>query len=454
LKIVIAGAGEVGYHLIENLCKENLDIFVIDTNAAVLNKLKSQYNINTDHGNIIDSKYIKKSHLKNTDLFLAITNSDETNMIACKSAKEAGAKKTIARIRQVNLDSTKNHFSLESLGIDWVINPVALVADELFKLVLTPNIVDNHEFSNGTVNITGYKMTDHSTMVGHSIKDIEKKAYKLFFNIGIVQRKDMTIIPKKDEVIQLGDVVYFIYQKSDYPNLRRTIGYPTSHSKSKHVFINGGGNMGLQLANRLEKAHQEVKVIEKRLARSYDIAEKLQKSLVLNFDGTDLKQLSAEGIDNADYFISVTDNEQVNITSCLIANEQGVQRTISLIKQPELIPIIDQNTPITLGISPRILTARYLLRYIQDTHIFSYFSIINSQIEILEMHLEESSTCLNIPIKNLEIPENIIISVINRNEEFIIPDGNSELSVGDIILVIAHRLDRPKAIHFFHPDSK
>lgn len=454
MKIVIAGAGEVGYHLIENLCKENLDIYVIDTNAAILNKLKSQYSINTDHCNIIDSKYIKKSHLKDTDLFLAITNSDETNMIACKSAKEAGANKTIARIRQVNLDSSKNHFSLKSLGIDWVINPVALVADELFKLVLTPNIVDNHEFSNGTVNITGYKMTCHSLLIDLSIENIEKKNQKPFFDIGIIQRKDMTIIPKKDEVIQLGDVVYFFYKKSNYEKLRRTIGYPTSHSKSKHVFINGGGNMGLQLANRLEEANQDVKVIEKNISRSYDIAEKLQKSLVLNFDGTDLKQLSAEGIDNADYFISVTDSEQVNIASCLIAHERGVQRTISLIKQPELIPIIDQNTPITLGISPRILTARYLLRYIQDTHIFSYFSIINSKIEILEIHLEKTSSLLKTPLKNLPFPENVIISVIMRNKEFIVPDGNSELSDGDIILVITHRLDRPNVIRFFHPDSK
>ena len=241
---------------------------------------------------------------------------------------------------------------MKSLGIDWVINPVSLVADELCKLVLTPNIIDSHEFADKAIYLTGYKITAYSKVLNRTIGQLEQQQLKGRFHIGIIQRKDMSIIPKKDEIIQQDDVLYFFYESGNYQLLRKILGYDQLTSKSRKVFINGGGHMGLRVAQRLEKANQYVTVIEKDLARSYHIAEKLQKALVLNFDGTDLKQLIAEGIDTTDFFISVTDNEQVNLTACLIAKQQGVDRTICLIKQPELIQIIDQNTPHQPGHQP------------------------------------------------------------------------------------------------------
>ncbi len=449
MKIIIAGAGEVGFHLIEKLCKEQNEIYVVDTQSEVLNRLKADFDIYTDHGNIVTSKFLHKTHLKDADLFMAITNSDETNMIACKTASEAGAAKTICRIRQVNLNSEKKQLSLKSLGIDWVINPVSLVADELCKLVLTPNIVDSHKFAGNSISLTGYQMTDYSKILNCSIGQLEEQLLEGKFTISIIQRKEMSIIPNKSEIIQPDDVLYFLYESNNYQLLRKILGYDHLQSRSRQVFINGGGHMGLRVAQRLERANQYVKVIEKDLARSYNIAEKLQKALVLNFDGTDLKQLIAEGIETADYFISVTDNEQVNITSCLQARQQGVERTICLVKQPELIQIIDQNTPISLGISPRMLTARHLVRFIQDTSTFTYFSLLNGHIEILETLISESAPCLEQPLKEMDLPENVRVAVVKRDNQFLIPDGDAMLLPGDIILLILHRLDRLKAMAIF-----
>jgi len=449
LKILIAGAGEVGFHLIEKLCKDDHEIFVVDTQRDVLDKLKEDYDIQIDHGSIIDSKFLHMSYLKEIDLFMAITNSDETNMIACKTASEAGAKKTICRIRQINLNSEKKQFSLKSLGIDWVINPVSLVADELFKLVLTPNIVDSHEFAAGEVSMTAYRITSYAKILNCSIGQLEEEQFNGRFQIGIIQRKDLSIIPGKAEMIRQDDIVYFFYRPRDYQLLRKILGYDHLQSKSRQIFINGGGHMGLRVALRLEKANQNVKVIEKDLARSYHISEKLQKALVLNFDGTDLKQLIAEGIETADYFISVTDNEQVNLTACLIAHQQGVEHTVCLVKQPELIQIIDQNTPISLGVSPRMLTARHLVRFIQDSGTFNYFTLLNSHIEILETRVTETTACLGQPLCVMDLPENVRIAIIVREGRFLIPDGEAELLPNDIILMILHRLDRQKAMGVF-----
>ncbi|MBU2648239.1 NAD-binding protein, partial [bacterium] len=345
------------------------------------------------------------------------------------------------------------HFSLKSLGIDWVINPVSLVADELFKLVLTPNIVDSYEFGAGEISLTGYKMADYSKILNRSIEHLETYFLKGRFHIGIIQRKDMSIIPNKNETILQDDIVYFFYRSKNYQLLRKILGYDHLQSKSRQVFINGGGHMGLRVAQNLERANQHVKVIEKDLARSYHISEKLQKALVLNFDGTDLKQLIVEGIESADYFISVTDNEPVNLTSCLLAYQQGVERTICLVKQPEMIQIIDQNTPISLGISPRMLTARHLVRFIQDTNIYSHFSLLNSQIEILEIHVNEATPCLSQPLKDLDLPENVRIAVIHRDGKFLVPSGDAVLLPKDTILLILHRLDRQKAMSFFQQKS-
>lgn len=449
MKIVIAGAGEVGFHLIENLSKENLEISVIDINTEVLEKLKDNFGVATDHSSIIDSKYISSSHVSDADLFVAITNSDETNMIACKIAAEAGAKKTICRIKQVDFHTAKQQFSLRSLGIDWVINPVLLVAEEIHRLVMTPNIVDSHEFLEGEITMTGYRMTEYSNIIGKEIGILDKTLRKQLFQIGIIQRKNITFIPQKSDIIKYDDVVYFIYRTRDFVALRRFLGYAQRQAGSKRIFINGGGHIGLQLAQKLEKAKQDVRVIETDLSRAFQITEKLEKALVLNFDGTDLNQLKTEDLETADYFISVTNSEQTNITSCLLACDQGVERTICLLQQPELVQIVNQSTPITLGISPRVLTARYLVQFIQGTNISSYFSLMNSQIEVLEVHLLPDSKCLEAPLNQIDLPENVVIGIIKRGNTYLLPKGNTQLMAGDIILLILHKLDRDKAMDFF-----
>ena len=453
LKLVIAGAGEVGFHLIENLCKEDLQLLVIDTNGEILEKLQNDYDIKTDQASIIDSKFMNNSYLNDVDLFLAITNSDETNMIACKKASDAGVKNTICRIRQIDFNSSNSIFSLESLGINSIINPVSLVAEEIFHLVQAPNIVDRYAFIAQSVYFVGFKIRSFSKLVNKSIADLEPELKKHGFKIGVVQRNDMSSIPNQDLIIQKGDIVYFFCKVNQFQMLRSFLGYQEKGSKQMRIFINGGGHIGVRLAKKLEQANHKVKIIEKDLSRSYRISDRLSKSLVLNFDGTDVKQLIAEGIENADFFISVTDNEKINLTSCLIAEQHGVKRTICLVQQPEFISIIDQKTPISLAISPRVLTTRYLAQFIQGANIQSYFPLSNSHIAVLELKLTELTPCLSIPLKDLQLPDDVVIGVIQRADDVLLPTGEDILQTDDIILLILHKLDREKAMQFFQPFS-
>lgn len=452
MKIIIAGAGEVGFNLIENLCKEDLDIIVIDTNKEVLKKLEQEFHVTIDQSNIIDSQYLGPSHLKDTDLFLAITNSDETNMIACKMASEGGVKQTVCRIRQINFTDSA-HISLKTLGIDVVINPVSLVAEELFHLVSAPNVVDSHEFCRGKITLVGFKMGAHSSLLNKTLGELEPQLVRRLFQVAMIQRQDMSIIPHKEVEILEDDVVYFYCRADEFQKLKSFVGYGQRKLRAKRVFINGGGHIGLRLAQHLEDAHIEVKIIEKDPARALRISEKLEKSLVLNFDGTDLKQLIAEGIEHADFFFSVTDNDSINLTSCLLACEQNVRRTICLIKQPEYSTILDKNSPIYLGVSPRLLTARYLTRFIQGPNIEGYFSFNNSEIEVLEIRLDKHIAALNTSLQALELPEDVRISLIKRDRGFLIPTGETILQEGDTIILTIHRMDRQETMHLFQSNQ-
>jgi len=451
LKIIIAGAGEVGYHLIEDLYSENVEIFVTDNDPEVLEKLKADYQVQTELANIIDSSYLNRDHLEDADLFLAITNSDETNMIACKMAAEAGVKKTICRIRQVDFSSADKEFALDTFGIDVVINPISIVAEELYNLVLVPNVVDSHRFMEGSASLAGYNITEHASILNKSYGEIAEDLENNFFQIAIIQRNAIPIVPSKDERIELGDIVYFYCRTTAYQALRRYLGYTQRHLQVKRVFINGGGPLGVNLAKRLEASNIEVRIIENDIKRSHQISEILGKTWVLNFDGTDKKQLIAAGIEYADYFFSLTGNDQVNLSACLIAAQHEVERTLCLVKQPELIPILSQKTPISLGICPRLLTARHLARFIQDSTVFSYFSIGITKFEVLELNLDESTPCLGISLQDLQLPGDVRIGFIKRNNELIIPTGDNSLLAGDSILLTLHRMERDQTLRYFKP---
>ena len=263
----------------------------------------------------------------------------------------------------------------------------------------------------------------------------------------------MSSIPSQDMVIQEDDIVYFFCRVKHFQKLRNLLGYQKKNAKQMRIFVNGGGHIGVRLAKKLEQANHKVKIIEKDLTRSYRISDRLSKSLVLNFDGTDVKQLIAEGIENADFFISVTDNEKINLTACLIAEQQGVKRTICLVQQPEFISIIDQKTPISLGVSARVLTTRYLAQFIQGTNIQSYFPLSNSHIAVLELKMTDLTPCLSIPIRELQLPDDVVIGIIQRDDKIIFPTGEDILQTNDTILLILHRLDRTKAMQFFQPFS-
>ena len=447
MKIVTAGAGEVGYHIVENLSGENLEFTVVDDNQVVLDKLADEFGVQTIHGNIIDKNVLNQIDLKHTDLFVAVTNSDQTNMIACKMASEQGVKKTICRVRQIDLTSQKKKISLKSLGIDLIINPVLVVAEEINRLIFAPNSVARHDFFGDKVNLIGFKINPPCSFIGKTIREVEPDLQKIQAQIAILQRKELTTVPSKETCFEEGDILYFFCPSEHFSKLRKILHYSTK--KVKKVFISGGGQIGFLLAKILENTDIEVKVIESDLQQCHRLSDQLEKALVLNFDGTDTKKLQSEGVINADFFIAVTNNDKVNLTSCLLVHQYAKLRSICLVKEKEYISILDAQTPISLGISPRVLTAGNISRLIHGENILSYFKIANSQTEVIEIELPDTFSAFGLPIHELEIPEDVLIGMILRDGKIILPKGDFRLQRGDSLLVLLHRMDQKQVHQYF-----
>ena len=448
MNIIIGGAGEVGFNLIENLQRKDIQILVIDTDKEILNLVESMENVKTICGSITDSQLINKKQLKKVDLFIAITNFDETNIIACQMAKAARVKKTICRIRHMGYDTFDRKFSLTSLGIDWIINPVAVVSNELFRLVLAPNSVDNHDFFQNKITLIGFQNRTFSNFNAKRVGDINKKLTENHFSIATIHRGERTFIPRSDFVIEPHDIIYFFSPINSIPKLKKILGY--QDKITKNIFINGGGQVGFSLASKLEKTPHRLKVIEKNLEQCKKITNRLQKSMVLNFDGTDSKTLESEGIRDADFFIAVTDNDPVNITSAMIASELSVKYPISLVKQPEYISIIEKQTPIYLGVSPRLLSARFLSRFIHGKYVSAFFSILNTSTEIIEIKIPETFQHFETGIGDTDFPADMSIGLIYRSGNILTPRPEIKFKCNDLLIIILHKFDRPFVLDYFH----
>lgn len=447
MKIVIAGAGEVGFHLIERLHREGVTLSVIDTDKMILKELESQFHVQVDQSNIIDSRFLRKAHLKDADLFLAITNSDETNMIACKMAKSAGVIKTVCRIRSIQLEGAKKKASLESLGIDHIINPVELVADEIVQMVMAPNLVDRHLFDAGRLSFLGYKVQSYNTFIGFSIAEIHGKISCMGISVALLSRQERCFLPTQEHRIELADQLYFFCPTQNHQWLRQLMGYTKVSAKSKRVMINGGGHIGLRVARQLETTAHQVKVIETNETRAQKIAARLSKAMILQFDGTELKKLAAEGIDEQDFFISVTSLEEVNLTACLMAKQHSEAKAICLVKQQELIAILERATKIDRAISPRITTSRSLDRFFGGGRIQSAFS--QGSMQVLELKLFEGSNWAGARISDLDLGDATAIGMLKREDQYLLPGSDTLLKEGDLVLLLVHRLDKPEILKNF-----
>lgn len=447
MRVVIIGAGEVGYHIVGTLYREGVEIVGVDHDHAVLDHLRQEFGIETIQGNAIDPAILEQAGVDACDLFVAITDSDETNIISCLMAAELGAQHKIARVKTLDFGHEGSFGEGQSRGIDLIINPYEVASEHVANLVQTPQVTDFDQFLGGKLVLLRVPIGEGNPLAGESVLGFGQDARIPQTLIALIQRQGKYFMPEAEEVIHVGDQVYFFAERSQLPRLFRYMGLPLR--PARRVFINGGGHIGYALARRLEGMGCEVRILEISEERCNELSQLLDNTLVLHVDGTDSRALKDEGIENADFFISVTAADQINVVACMLAKEYSQAKTVALVKQPEYIPMLIGGGTVDVAFSPRLLTARKILRFVRGRNLDSFFAFPNSDIELLELEIKNGMPCESGPISTLGFPQGVLIGAVKRDGHIFVPRGEDRLVGGDTIMLLQQRRNRRFSRAFF-----
>ncbi|TDY14027.1 MULTISPECIES: Trk system potassium transporter TrkA [Flavobacteriaceae] len=434
MKIIIAGAGEVGFHLAKLLSYESQEITLIDSDKESLTYANNHLDIRVIKGDATSIAVLKDARINTAELFIAVTSSETTNITASVLAKQLGAKRTIARISNAEFIDQKEEVGFSKFGIDELISPESLAASEIELLLNQYAFNDSYEFEDGALTMLSLRLSRTAAFVDKTVKEAAEAFSELHFVPIAIQRfgTQYTIIPRGDTQFKEGDKVVFITSKGGDQELFELSG--KVKTEVKNVMILGGGKIGFQTTKSLCVGKFKVKLIEKDKKNAFDLADELPNALIINGDGRNVELLEEENIDSMDAFISVTGNSETNIMSCLVAKSRGVKKTIALVENMDYFQL-SQSIGIDTLINKKLLAANNIFRYIRKGEVVAMTKLNNMNAEMLEFVVNSNSKICNKLIKDLDFPRAAIIGGVIRNGEGLIPLGSFKISEGDRVVV-------------------
>ncbi|NNL16264.1 MAG: Trk system potassium transporter TrkA [Flavobacteriaceae bacterium] len=441
MKIIIAGAGEVGFHLAKLLSYESQEITLIDTDKESLGYADNHLDIRVIRGDATSISVLKDARVASADLLIGVTSSETTNITTCVIAKQLGAMRTIARISNTELLQYKEELQFTKLGIDELISPESLAAKEIELLLNQSGFNDTYQFEEGVLTLVGMILSKSASFVGKTVKEAGNILPEIHFIPIAIQRygTQYTLIPRGDTVFQERDQVYFITSKGGDDELYKISGMV--REDIKNVMILGGSKIGYKTTRDLCTNNFNVKLIEKDKDRALDLADDLPNALVIRGDGRNVELLEEEAIGGMDAFISVTGNSETNIMSCLVAKSKGVKKTIALVENMDYFEL-SHSIGIDTLINKKLLAANNIFRYVRKGEVVAMTKLNNMNVEILEFEVKSSSKICNEFIKNIDFPRSAIIGGIIRNDLGLIALGDFKIKPFDRVVVCC----LPKAI--------
>jgi trk system potassium uptake protein TrkA len=429
MRVIIVGAGEVGFQIAKFLMTENIDVVVIDKNKEMIKRISDELDVAVVEGSGGSPSVLKEAGIEEADILLAVTDMDEVNMIACLVAKTMfQIPQNIARIR--NVEYFDNDVLLKSLGIDPAISPEIEAAKAVIRLLEAPFAVELEDYEEGRVKVIGFKVPSDSKLIGKALKNLDLKNPKVL--IAAIQRGERMIIPTGDDVVRKDDIIYMPSRASSVDLVCNSIGAVTK--PVKNVMIVGGGRVGYHVAKTMEEKNVSVKVIEKDPERCQFLLKSLKKSLILHGDGSDQKLLFEENIADMDVFAAISNNEELNIMASLLARRLGVKKVITIVNKTDYLPLAG-NIGIDSVLSPRLITADTILKYVKGANILSLTTIADGKAEIMEAVVKEDSVFVGKSLIEVEMPKKSLIGIIIRGDDIIIPSGDDRILARDKLII-------------------
>jgi trk system potassium uptake protein TrkA len=442
LRIIIIGSGEVGFNIAQRLAFENKEVVVVDRRPAALKRVSEYLDVKILQGSGSSPRVLEEAGISGADILLAVTDSDETNLIACLFATHLAPGITkIARIRNEEYSHYEQALAKDMLHINVVINPEVEVVKTIERLMSVPGAVGMGEFVGGRIRLVGIRVNAASPLAGTPLPDLRQSIGTERLVIGAIIRKNRLIIPTGRDRIEADDLIYFVCEKRELGKILQNFGHRVE--PIHNVMIIGGGNIGLRLAATLEKKALHIKLIERDPDRCHLLAEKLDSTLVLEGDGTDQELLEEENIRGMDLVIPLTGDEETNVLSSLLAKRLGAKRTITRISKIAYMSLVE-----AIGldhiVSPRLSAIDTILQFIRRGKVISALSLKGEEAEALEAIALETSDIVGRPLKGLRFPKGTIVLAIIRGEEVIVPTGESVVLPQDRIIILSTRKNIPR----------
>lgn len=438
MSIIIVGAGDVGFYLAKKLVSEKKEVMVIDKDERRVRRVTDEINCQAVAASGADPKVLSDAGIAKAEMLIAVTNSDEANLIACMLAGlQTHVPVKIARIRAESFSDAdfKEKFNIEKLGIDLIINPERQAAEEILNILTVPGAVEILNFLDGRVRLIGAKVTGRCRLLGIPFEELDSLKQELQILVAAIFRNQRYFIPKGPDCLKENDLIYYAAPPDRVSKIMEQLGH--SGGSVKRVMVDGGGPIGLDLARHLEKDGVSVKIVESDAGRCSVLVRKLDKSVVLNGPATDQDLLVQENIKSMDAFVAVTDDDENNILSSLLAKRLGCPWAITLANQAAYVPLVTA-IGIDVVVNPRLLAAGAILQYVRHGKVLSVANL-RDEIELIEAETLESSELADKKVHEIAWPAGSLVLAIKRGDQVIIPVGETDIRPHDKVLLFAMR---------------
>ena len=431
MRIIIAGMGDVGYQLAKQLSIEAHDIIAIDMDQQRLSYSDQMADILTIKGSSTSIKTLNEAGVSKADLLVAVTSSEEVNIATSILAKKLGAKKTIARISNAEYLDPAININFSEMGVDFMIYPEELAANETVNLINRTAATDVLEFENGKLSVIGLRLDKDAPIANKKLAEIAKEYNNTDFRVVAIHRNFRTIIPKGNDKFLPNDQVFVITKPEGHEQILKLAG--KENIKFDNIMVLGGGKIGRRVASLLSDKMQ-VKLIESDPDKSFELADQLPNTLVIKGDGRDIDLLAQEGIIDVDAFIAVTDDAETNIISCLLAKHLGVKKVIALVDKVDYIPLT-QTIGLDSLINKKLIAANNISRFIHKSDVIVIATLEGIDADVLEFQVQPNSAITKHQISEIDFPKGSIVGGFIRGDQVSIATGDSKINAGDKVVV-------------------
>lgn len=446
MRTVVVGAGEVGADVARILALEQHDVTVVDTDEDVLRSIRASLDVMTVQGSGTSAPVLDEAGIREADLLVAVTAVDEINLIACMMADRLGVETTIARTRTDEMERTHSVLEAKDFGIDLVIHPEESAAVEVAQLLQRAGATDVLTFCDNSVQLIGVRLDAEAPVVGRPLHEVVAAHPDVEFRVKAIVRDEQTHLPDGNEVLAAGDQIFVLARPETVTPVIRLLGKEAVGMD--HVMILGGSKVGEGVARRLADQHSvSIKLIEPDPERAEELAERLPDTLVLNGDPTDIDLLKSEGLADMDAFAAVTDDQESNLVTCLMAKNLGVYKTVAQLSKAAYIPI-SQQIGLDAAVSKKLAVAREVQRYLRSRHVRSMATVYGLDAEILEIEASPGSPITTGALKDLDLPEGMLIGAVDHGETTELATGTTQIAGGDrvIVFVLPRTVDACEAL--------